>query len=137
MPQHAKTYLGNGLNFPLRTDARGQVVLVTGSDDIDQSIRIIISTRPGERVMRPTFGCRAAELLFEPRSAATVSMLQEYVHEALRMWEPRIEVLQVDVSADEGMPGALLAEIQYLIKATHDTRSIVYPFYIADEQEIM
>jgi len=137
MPQHSKTFLGNGLNFPLRTDARGQVVLVTGSEDIDQSIRIIISTRPGERVMRPTFGCRASELLFEPRSAATVSLLQDYVLEALRMWEPRIEVLQVNVTADEAMPGALLAEIEYLIKATHDTRSIVYPFYIADEQEII
>jgi phage baseplate assembly protein W len=136
MPLHAKTFLGNGLNFPLRTDARGQVVLVTGSEDIEQSIRIIISTTPGERVMRPTFGCRANELLFEPRSAGTISMLQDYVYEALRMWEPRIEVLNVSVSTEDGQTGILLADIEYQIKATHDTRSIVYPFYIADEQEI-
>ncbi len=136
MPQNAKTFLGNGLSFPLRTDARGQIVLVTGSEDIDQSIRIIISTTPGERVMRPTFGCRANELLFEPRTAGTISMLQDYVYEALRMWEPRIEVLNVTVSSEDGQTGILLAEIRYQIKSTHDTRSIVYPFYIADEQEL-
>jgi hypothetical protein len=56
MPQNAMSFLGNGLSFPLRTDARGQIALVTGSEDIEQSIRIILSTRQGERVMRPTFG---------------------------------------------------------------------------------
>ena len=86
--------------------------------------------------MRPTFGCRANELLFEPRTAGTISMLQDYVYEALRMWEPRIEVLNVTVSSEDGQTGILLAEIRYQIKSTHDTRSIVYPFYIADEQEL-
>lgn len=136
MSQNATSFLGNGLSFPLRTDARGQIALVTGIEDIEQSIRIILSTRQGERVMRPTFGCQANELLFEPRSAATASLLQEYVHEALRMWEPRIEVIHIDVQDDDTYPGALLATINYQIKATHDTRSIVYPFYIADEPEI-
>jgi uncharacterized protein len=137
MQHDAKTFLGNGLSFPLRTDVRGQIVLVTGSEDIDQSILIILKTRPGERVMRPTFGCRANELLFEPRSAATVSLLQNYVFEALRMWEPRIEVLNINVADDEEMDGVLLTEIEYQIKATHDTRSIVHPFYITDEPELL
>jgi phage baseplate assembly protein W len=137
MPQSAKTFLGNGLSFPLRTDARGGLALVSGSEDIEQAIRIILGTRPGERVMRPTFGCRANDLLFEPRSAATVSLLQEYIHEALLIWEPRIEVIAVNAIADDSNSGALLAEIEYQIKATHDTRSIVYPFYIEDEQEII
>ncbi len=137
MQDYVKTFLGNGLSFPLRTDARGQIVLVTGSEDTDQSILIILRTRPGERVMRPTFGCRANELLFEPYSAATVSLLQNYVIEALRMWEPRIEVLNVDVVKDEAGDGVLLTEIEYMIKATHDTRSIVYPFFITDEPEIL
>ncbi len=136
MSQNTKSYLGNGLSFPLRVDARGQIALVSGNEDIEQSIRIILSTRPGERVMRPTFGCRAQELLFEPRSAATASLLQEYVYQALRIWEPRIEVRQVRVINDDGQPGTLLAEIEYEIKAVHDTRSIVYPFYIADEAEL-
>lgn len=137
MSQNAKTFLGNGLNFPLKTDARGHLALATGSQDIEQSIRIILGTRPGERVMRPTFGCRAHELLFEPRSASTISLMQEYVMQALRMWEPRIEVMSVNVIADEANPSALLAEITYVIKSVHDTRSIVYPFYIEEEPEVI
>jgi phage baseplate assembly protein W len=137
MKYEAKTFLGTGLNFPLRTDARGKIVLTSGSQDIEQAIRIILSTRPGERVMRPTFGCRAHELLFEPRSPTTISLLQEYVYEALRIWEPRINLLKVDVVADNSNVGALLAEVEYEIKATHDTRSIVHPFFIEEEQEIV
>lgn len=137
MNSDAKTFLGNGLSFPIRADARGQIELCSGSQDIEQAIRIIISTQPGERVMRPTFGCRVHELLFEPRSPTTISLLQEYVRDALRVWEPRIEVLNVDVTADDSPASALLVDIEYLIKATHDIRSIVYPFYITEEQEIV
>jgi len=137
MSNDSRKYLGSGLSFPLRTDARGQVALVSGGEDVEQSIRIILSTRPGERVMRPTFGCRAHELLFEPKSAGTASLLQEYVYDALQMWEPRIEVLSVTVDVDDDQPGALMAEIEYEIKAVHDVRSIVHPFYLADEQEII
>jgi len=133
----AKTYLGSGLSFPLRTDARGTIMLASGGQDVEEAIRIILSTRPGERVMRPRFGCRAHELLFEPRTPTTISLLQEYVYEALKIWEPRIELISVDVSADNGQDGALLAKIEYEIKATHDTRSIVYPFFIEEEAEIV
>ncbi len=136
MTQAAKKYLGAGLGFPLRTDSRGRLVLVSGEEDIAESIRIILGTRPGERVMRPTFGCRAYELIFEPRTPSTISLLQEYVYEALRMWEPRINVRRVNVTPSEGADGALIAEIEYEIKATHDTRSIVYPFFITEETEI-
>lgn len=136
MSRDTKAFLGSGLRFPIQTDARGQIELSSGVQDIEQAIRIIISTRPGERVMRPNFGCRAQELLFEPRSPTTVSLLQEYVHDALRIWEPRIEVIRVDVTLDESRDGALLAEIEYQVKATHDTRSIVYPFFIDEESEI-
>ncbi len=132
-----KKFLGTGLSFPLHTDARGKIMLVSGNEDIGQAIRIILNTRPGERVMRPSFGCRAHELLFEPRTPTTISLLQEYVHEALRMWEPRINLIQVDVIADDAHDGALLAEIKYEVKATHDTRSIVHPFFIENEQEIV
>lgn len=135
MTSNAKKFIGNGLNFPLRVNARGDIALVTGSEDIEQSIRIILQTRPGERVMRPTFGCLANDLAFEPRTAGTMSLLQNYVLEALRLWEPRVEVRSVQVSPDGMADGTLLTEIVYTIKATHDTRSIVHPFFIADEAE--
>lgn len=136
MEHHADRYLGNGLSFPLRANGHGGVALVTGIEDIEQAIRIILGTQPGERVMRPNFGCRAHELLFEPASAGTLSQMQEYIHQALRMWEPRIDVLSVHVVSDASNPVALLAEITYTIKAIHDTRSIVYPFFIEEEQEV-
>jgi uncharacterized protein len=131
----SKEFLGRGLAFPLQVNARGEVSLVSGERDVEQSIRIILGTRPGERVMRPEFGCRAQELLFEPRTVATESLMKRYVSEALRRWEPRINVQGVTVFTGEEMDGALLVEINYLIKATHDRRSIVYPFFLVGEEE--
>ena len=131
----SKEFLGRGLAFPLQVNARGEVSLVSGERDVEQSIRIILGTRPGERVMRPEFGCRAQELLFEPRTVATESLMKRYVSEALRRWEPRINVQGVTVFTGEEMDGALLVEINYLIKATHDRRNIVYPFFLVGEEE--
>jgi phage baseplate assembly protein W len=128
-------YLGKGLAFPLQMNARGELALAGGARDIEQSLRIILGTRPGERVMRPAFGCRVHDLLFEPLNAATKSLMQQYVMEAVTMWEPRVELLAVDVYVDQEMAGALLIEIHYHIKETHDERSIVYPFFLLGEEE--
>lgn len=130
-----KNILGSGLAFPLQTNARGEILLVSSAEDIAQSIRVILGTHPGERVMRPNFGCRAHELLFEPRNATTMTLMRKYVEEALRFWEPRIEVLAVNTEASQEQDGAIYVEIEYRIKATHDTRSIVYPFFLAPEEE--
>jgi phage baseplate assembly protein W len=130
-----KNILGSGLAFPLQTNARGEILLVSSAEDIAQSIRVILGTHPGERVMRPNFGCRAHELLFEPRNATTMTLMRKYVEEALRFWEPRIEVLAVNTEASQEQDGAIFVEIEYRIKATHDTRSIVYPFFLAPEEE--
>jgi phage baseplate assembly protein W len=130
----SKTYLGTGLAFPMQVNSRGEIALVSGAKDIEQSIRIILGTRPGERVMRPTFGCKAHDLLFEIRDATTASLLKKYVLDALNFWEPRIQVLQVDVLLDDDLDGSLQVEISYEIKATHDVRSIVYPFFLENEE---
>jgi phage baseplate assembly protein W len=130
-----KEFLGRGLAFPLRVNARGEIALSSGARDIEESIHIILSTRPGERVMRPEFGCRAHDLLFEPRTSATESRMRRYVIQALRLWEPRIEVQKVHIYASKEVDGALFVEIHYLIKSTHDVRSIVYPFFLVGEEE--
>jgi uncharacterized protein len=137
MQRDIRALVGSGLSFPIRMNARGEVALVTGNTDIQQSIRIILATRPGERVMRPSFGCKAHELLFEPINSGTASLLQEFVHEALNMWEPRIQVLRVTISVGGENETVLFAEVEYQIKATHDIRSIVHPFYIEAEPEIV
>lgn len=128
-----KEFLGQGLAFPLQLNARGGLALVAGARDIEQAIRIILETQPGERVMRPEFGCRAKELLFAPRNATTENRLVEYVTEALRYWEPRIDVLSVAVRLSQDPDAAWLVEINYRIKDTHDERSLVYPFFIGEE----
>lgn len=129
-----KEFIGQGLAFPLQIDPRGGLALVTGATDIEQSIGIILGTVPGERVMRPEFGCRAWELVFAPNDATTRGMLVMYVQQALQFWEPRIDLLNVGVHVDSLNTATLLVEIEYEIKATHDQRSIVYPFYIMGEE---
>ncbi len=129
-----REFLGQGLAFPLRVNQRGEIALARGEEDIEQAIRIILETYPGERVMRPEFGCRAKELLFEPRDEATMGRMAAMVEEALRRWEPRIEVQSVNVTPDPDHDGALLVEINYIVSATHNERSIVYPFYLVGEE---
>lgn len=128
-----KEFLGRGLAFPLQVNPRGEIALASGARDIEQAIMIILGTAPGERVMRPEFGCRAHELVFAPRNAATEAQMIEYVKQALGRWEPRVEVQNIKVTPDLDNDGVLRVEIFYEIKATHDQRSIVYPFYIAGE----
>jgi phage baseplate assembly protein W len=133
-PNRSRDYLGQGLAFPLQFSARGGLALAGGERDIEQSIRIILETSPGERVMRPEFGCRARELLFAPRNSATQALLVLYVRQALGRWEPRIEVADIRVADDAARDGAWLVDITYKVKATHDERSIVHPFYILPEE---
>ena len=130
-----REFLGQGLAFPLQVNQRGEIALVRGETDIEQSIRIILETSPGERVMRPEFGCRDKELLFAPRDSNTAGLMAYHVRRALRRWEPRIEVLNVEALPDPDRDGVLLVEVNYQVKATHDERSIVYPFYLTGEEE--
>jgi len=130
-----REYIGQGLAFPLQVDPRGGIALATGTHDIEQAIRIILMTAPGERMMRPEFGCRIHELVFAPHDAATESLAAYYVQIALERWEPRIELREVEVVTDPARDGVLLVEIKYEVKDTHDERSIVYPFYLSGEEE--
>ncbi|MCP4536729.1 MAG: GPW/gp25 family protein, partial [Chloroflexi bacterium] len=118
-----REFLGQGLAFPLQLNSRGEIALASGERDIEQAIRVILETEPGERVMRPEFGCRVHELVFAPHNAATEGLLIHYVEQALERWEPRVEVQEVDISTDGGSGGALWVEIKYHVKATHDERS--------------
>jgi phage baseplate assembly protein W len=131
-----RPYLGRGLSFPLYVNSQGGIALASGDADIEQAIHIILGTAPGERVMRPEFGCRAHELIFAPRDATTEGLMIYYVQQALGRWEPRIELSQVRVVNSDQPDGALLVEIEYRIKSTHDIRSIVYPFFIAEEEQL-
>ncbi len=131
--------VGRGWSFPPQIDRRGGVELVGDCDEINQAIRIILSTAVGERVMRPEFGSRLHELVFAPLDETTLALARRYVEDALTMWEPRIELKQVVVALAAQSPepspaGMLLIEVQYAIKRTGDQRSLVYPFYSIHEE---
>jgi len=133
--------VGRGWAFPPHMDENGRIALVKDFDEITQSIHIILGTAIGERMMRPTFGSRLHELVFEPINAETLALARQYVEDALTIWEPRIRIIEIDVLDPfqthpnyRWMPGCLQIEIQYEIKATADQRSLVYPFYLIPEE---
>jgi phage baseplate assembly protein W len=127
-----QTIIGRGWAFPLGVNPRGMIALTNEQSEIEQSIILILSTPVGTRVMRPNFGSRLHELIFAPTNSQTMAEARRYVEDALGMWEPRIRVKDVDVSRDpEDKDGArLLIQIHYEVKATHDPRSLVHPFYL-------
>jgi phage baseplate assembly protein W len=113
-----KDFLGTGWAFPFGFDsASGGVAMSSAEENIRQCISVILATRPGERQMLPSFGCRIHELLFAPNTSATSAMIAHHVREALMKWEPRIEVL--DVRATPEQSGAVHVDVEYRIRATN------------------
>lgn len=123
-------FLGRGWSFPVGTDRSGEVELVAADSDIEQSIRIILGTAPGERVMRPDFGCGIHDYLFETVDATTRTLIEAEVEEALVRWEPRIEVLSVDAAMGDRGEGRLDVSIDYRVRRTNGEFNLVYPFYV-------
>lgn len=128
-------FIGRGIAFPIRIDQSGSMSMTSGADDINSSIGIVLSTAPGERLMRPHFGCRIWELLFEPINANTMGLMQEAVREAIGRWEPRVELDDVRVEPSVGAEGRVLIYIDYTIRATNDRRNLVYPFYVIPRED--
>jgi hypothetical protein len=124
-------FLGVGWGFPIDWDDSKQGFAVAEyQESIRQAIWIILSTAPGERVMRPDFGCAIHELVFAPNSAATRGQAESHVSEALLRWEPRIDVLEVKAVASGGQDEALLISINYRVRMTDSRFNLVYPFYL-------
>ncbi len=129
-----RDFLGVGWAFPVGVDARGRIALARQERDIEEAIQIILLTPKGQRVMRPEFGCQIHDLMFAPNDATTAGLAAYYVEEALGMWEPRIHVKEVNARPDSENQGRLLIDISYDVKATHDSRSLVFPFYRIPEE---
>ncbi|WP_394849952.1 GPW/gp25 family protein [Pendulispora brunnea] len=127
--------LGRGWGFPLRIGRHGGFVLVEGQDDIEESIRVIIGTRLGERVMRAGFGSEVPALLFEPATSATASRIADAIAAALTRWEPRIDVIAVTVIPDPDVATRLTASLTYRIRENNSVLNQVYPFYLNEGTE--
>jgi phage baseplate assembly protein W len=125
-------FLGTGWRFPISLDERDQIVAASDEESITQSIWTILGTVPGERVMRPDFGCGIHRLVFAPGTAATVTQAIDHVRRALTHWEPRITLLNVTAAAERDDHGLsqLLIGIDYRVRTTNNRFNLVYPFYL-------
>jgi uncharacterized protein len=132
----AEEFVGAGWAFfPMRTDATGRITLVTREQEIEESIRLILATMPGERPMRPDFGCAIHDYVFAPADAATAGQIAFEVRSALDRWEPRADILTVQVDFRRAEEGELHIQIDYRIRGTNDSRNLVFPFYVIPATE--
>ena len=125
-------FLGTGWSFPVETDQRGDIKLSNAEKDIRESIRIILGTAKGERLMRPEFGCDIHKHVFSAASPATLNLIESSVREALVKWEPRIDIESVDARTDDQDPTKVLIDIEYHVRTTNSLSNMVYPFYITE-----
>lgn len=127
-------FVGRGWAFPAGVDARGGIRLAGGAEEIDGAIRMILSTTPGERPMRPDFGCTLTDYVFAPMDSSTLALTEQAVRRALARWEPRIDVL--DVVAEPDVPaGRVELHITYVVRSTNDHRNLVFPYYVIPHEE--
>jgi phage baseplate assembly protein W len=129
------SFVGRGFAFPLGVNTDGGIRMTRGSEDLDASMRVILSTAPGERLMRPQFGCRIWDLLFEPVNFNTLGQMAEAAGDALAQWEPRVDVLGIDCVPDVRDQFLVNIEITYKVRATNDRRNLVYPFYVIPRED--
>jgi uncharacterized protein len=122
-------FLGKGWSFPLYQDDAHQVAMSAGEKSVQEAIWIILATAPGERVMRPDFGCGLHDLVFAVNEAETLGRVRKEVQDALVRWEPRIDVLCVDTEV-RGRGAVLLINIHYRVRTTNNFFNLVYPFYL-------
>lgn len=121
--------LGTGWAFPIGPDARGRIGMVSGVRAVEQAILMILMTPKGQRVMRPEFGCQIHDLIFAPNDVSTLGLASYYVHEALTIWEPRIELLGVDADNDPDVPERIVISVRYRLRTEATEQSLVFPFY--------
>jgi phage baseplate assembly protein W len=122
-------FIGSGWAFPVGVDATGQIALVSGSREVEQAMQLILSTYPGERPMRPRFGSKLRDFIFDGATWENAAAISAEVRASLRQWEPRANVADVIVTPEGDAPGVLIIDILYTIKGTNDPRNLVFPFY--------
>jgi uncharacterized protein len=123
-------FLGRGWAFPPTFDWHSaETTMLEGEADIESSLMVLLSTRLGERIMQPTYGCQLDELQFNPLNRTTITYISDLIETAILYHEPRILVDKVLMNEGEGQLGVVLIEIQYTVRATNSRKNLVYPFY--------
>jgi Phage baseplate assembly protein W len=124
-------FLGKGWKFPVQIDKRtGRIMMSEYEDSIREAIRIIIMTYKGERVMRSDFGTRAGDYTFETSDLEYLTLMKDDIQKAINKWEPRIQDLTVDVTADRMDNSKLFINVSYIVRSTNNGYNMVYPYYL-------
>ena len=127
-----KDFLGKGWKFPVHVNKAGKLEMSAYEKDIEEAIHIILKTAKGERVMRPDFGCGIFDFVFESMNTSTITMMEASVREALLLWEPRIDIKNINLSPDSDEEGKLIINIDYRVKSTDNRFNLVFPFYMRE-----
>ena len=131
------SFLGTGWGFPPQFDnAPPAVGMLSNEDDIQSSLEILLSTRPGERVMRPDYGCNLDELVFEPLTTTFKTYIKDLIATAILYYEPRIDVNKIELEDDGELEGRILISIEYTIRSTNSRFNFVFPFYKQEGTDI-
>ncbi len=128
--KRTREFLGIGWKFPLQVTPKGRIAGARFEQRIEESIYLILSTAPGERVMQPDFGCGIQDLVFAPNNTVTIALVVDQVRKALVAFEPRIDVLTIHADTAAEQPNLLLIRIDYRIRSNNALGNFVYPFYI-------
>ena len=128
-----KDFLGTGWKFPLELHTDGSFVVTDGEEDIREAILIILNTSPGERVMRPEFGCGIHNYVFSVINVSNLQRIADEVRKALIRYEPRISIEEVRAAPDDNEEGRLLVDIDYVVHASNSRYNMVYPFYLTEK----
>ncbi|MFA5245418.1 MAG: GPW/gp25 family protein [Pedobacter sp.] len=130
-------FLGRGWSFPPEFNINAQSVEMTEKvDDIYKSLEILLSTRVGERIMQPKYGCNMDELIFESLDTATKTIIIDKVKTAILYFEPRIDVKKIELNTDNESEGIIILEIEYIVRATNSRFNFVYPYYRNEGTEL-
>ncbi|MBD1363174.1 GPW/gp25 family protein [Mucilaginibacter sp. ZT4R22] len=130
-------FLGKGWSFPPAFDVAAQGVEVTEKVlDIQRSLEILLSTKVGERVMQPKYGCNMDELVFESLDTTTKTIIKDKIQTAILYFEPRIDVKKIEMNTDNELEGIIMLEIEYMVRATNSRFNFVYPYYRNEGTEL-
>jgi hypothetical protein len=130
-PRTPPAFLGRGWSFPPSfSQSLASVAMVSGIEDIRQSLWILFGTRPGERVMVPLYGCDLSQYVFRTLDATLLAEISDTVATAILRWEARIDLLSVDAVAAPEEPGLVLITVDFRVRATNSRSNLVYPFYL-------
>ena len=134
--KHEKTFLGIGWKFPPTFNPKTSTVeMVSGEEDIKESLTILLSTKPGERTMLPEYGCDMHFLIFENIDSTLITQMKKKIETAILYFEPRITIDDIDINADQSLDGLLWVNLSYIINNTNTRSNMVYPFYFIEGSE--